>query len=93
MFLSPLFLLLGFLISRIRSIQINYDESDDYDQIETMSDSQNKRNLKYANLIIDKMMKLKMKGIRIQAIRIRQTKKDWVIAHGIFWVDNEAGLK
>ena len=74
MFLSPVFLLLGFLTSWIRSVQLNYDESDEYDLIETKSDSQNKRNLKFANIIIDKMVKLKIKGIQIQAIRIRQTK-------------------
>mmetsp|Transcript_20921 Transcript_20921/g.18555 ORF Transcript_20921/g.18555 Transcript_20921/m.18555 type:complete len:211 (+) Transcript_20921:1399-2031(+) len=38
-------------------------------------------------------MKSKIKGIKIEAIRIRETNKDWVIAHGIFWVEGEDGLR
>lgn len=60
-FFTPVILLLGYIVSVLRSIQLKYDESDDYDEIETKSDAKNKLNLKYANIIIDKIIELKLK--------------------------------
>lgn len=77
----------------VRAAHLKYDESDDYDEIETKSDSKNKINLKYANIIIDKIMELKLKGVKIQAVRIKKNNKDCVLAHGIFWVENDIGLQ
>mmetsp|Transcript_32894 Transcript_32894/g.32235 ORF Transcript_32894/g.32235 Transcript_32894/m.32235 type:complete len:150 (-) Transcript_32894:395-844(-) len=93
LFLNPLFLILGFLTSYFRSIQLGYDESEHYDLLVTKTDAQNKRNEKFAKIIISKIKELKMKGVKIQTIRIKETVKEYVLAHGIFWVDNEVGLK
>ena len=77
----------------LRAKQLKYDESDDYDEIKTKPDAKNKLNLKYANIIIDKIVELKIKGVKIQSIYIKSIKKNTAIAHGILWCDNEIGLK
>ena len=91
-FFSPFALLLGYLISVLRGYCLQYDESDDYDEIDTKSDAKNKKNLKYANLIVDKMIELRLACVKIQAIRIKFSNKHRCVAHGIFHCDNDMGL-
>ena len=75
-FLTPFILILGVVVSYIRSLQLKCDESDDYDEIEIKSDSNNKWNFKYANMIIDLMIEHKIKGVKIQAKRVKKVTKE-----------------
>ena len=92
-FLTPVFFIFGYFVSAFRAMQLKYDESDDYDEIRTKPDAKNKRNLKYANIIIDLIIELKLKGVRIQSIYVKSVRKKIAIAHGIFWWENEIGFR
>ena len=78
-----------------------YNESDDYLLIETDSNKATSQTRKLQKTVIKKIKTLGLKGIRAKSLRCyavgrigdTQNKDCEIIAHGVFSLDNQLGLK
>lgn len=77
--------------------EIIYNESDDYDIIETESNRTSKRTKRLEKIVINKIKSMNLKGVRAKTLRVdcsypNGTDKEETIAHGVFSLENTVGL-
>jgi hypothetical protein len=100
LYFTPVVFVFSFLVAMRKgnSIWYHYNESDDFDLIETETDRNNKYNKILAKAIAEIIQKLKLRGIRAQILRVDSSgysnsgHEFRMVCHGVFSVENGHGL-
>lgn len=105
-YLTPLIFITFWILAAIKANkeiysktkgELVYNESDDFDLIETDSNRSSTSTKQLKKIVIEKIMSLKVDGVRAKTLRVdsimlNDTNKLEIIAHGVFSVENSVGL-